>query len=148
MRMLVTAALLTIAPLAVVSGAPAALAISGQQKSDAASVLSVWFRHVERNELDSLRSLLTDDFRFVSGGTRQGPDAFIAMIKGLGIRSPRVQLKNVDTHRRGDIAYLVYDRNETVRVGRSSKTFPETGSVVLVRTNGVWRIAQWAATSP
>jgi ketosteroid isomerase-like protein len=148
MRIFVTAALLMATPLTVVPGPPSFFAVSAQQKNGAASVLSSWFRHVERNELDSLRSLLTDDFRFVSDGTRRGPDAFIAMIKGLGIRSPRVQLRNIEPHQRGDIAYIVYDRDETLRTGSSMKTVPETGSVVLVRSNGVWRIAQWAATSP
>ena len=111
-------------------------------------VLRVWFHHVERNELDSLRPLLIDDFRFVSDGKRMGPAAFVSMIKSLGIRDPRVTLSNIETHEAGDVAYLVYDRNESVRAGGSTRTFPETGSVVLVRTRGNWRIAEWTATSP
>lgn len=130
------------------------VATTPAQRPATAGVLSAWFHHIERDELDSLRPLLTDDFRFVSDGARMGPDAFVAMIKSLGIRSPRVTLKNIETHERGDVAYLVYDRDETIRVrgtaGDTSVTrvVPETGTLVLVRRRGEWRIAQWAATSP
>jgi ketosteroid isomerase-like protein len=119
-----------------------------QGERESAAVLRTWFRHVERNELDALRALVTNDFQFVSDGKRMGPNAFVAMIKGLGIRSPRVTLKNLEIEEHGDVAYLVYDRDEAVHTGGSTHVFPETGLVVLVRRHGVWRIARWAATSP
>jgi hypothetical protein len=84
MRMFVTAALLLAARLTLPAQPPPIAASSAQRQSDPASVRSVWFRHIERNELDSLRGLFTNDFRFVSDGTRHGPDAFVAMIRGLG----------------------------------------------------------------
>jgi ketosteroid isomerase-like protein len=112
------------------------------------AVLTDWFHHVERNELDSLRALLTADFQFVSDGKRMGPDAFVSMIKSLGLHSPRVRLRNVVSHHRGDMAYLVYDRDETIETSDGSRTFPETGSLVLVRGGRGWLIAQWTATSP
>jgi hypothetical protein len=123
-------------------------AIPAQDAAAPEAVLSTWFRHVERNELDSLRALLTSDFRFVSDGKRMGPDALVTMIKSLGIRSPRVQLRNIETHRRGEVAYLVYDRDETIDVSGTRHTIPETGSLVLVRAGARWLIAQWTATSP
>lgn len=42
---------------------------------DPAAVLGAWFAHIQREELDSLRPLLTPDFLFVTDGTRMGPDA-------------------------------------------------------------------------
>ena len=147
--------LLMLTPLAVAasqrsgdtSGGPASVVPMQRGGTDPSAVIAAWFRHIERNETDSLRSMLTNGFRFVADGERMSPDAFVAMIKGLGIRSPTVRLRNVETHQHGDVAYLVYDRDETVRSGESTRTIPETGSVVLVRLRGRWKIAQWSATS-
>ncbi len=116
--------------------------------SDPARVLAAWFGHVERNELDSLTALLTDDFLFVSDGGRLGSDAFVRMIQSLGITNPRIVLSNIQTRIVGSAAYLVYDRTERFAVGGRTITAPETGLVVLVRTGEGWRIARWAATSP
>jgi hypothetical protein len=116
--------------------------------ADPAGVLAAGFGYVERNELDSLSALLTDDFLFVSDGARLGSDAFVRMIQSLGITNPHIVLSNIQTRVVGSAAYLVYDRTETFAIGGRIITAPETGSVVLVRTGGRWRIAQWAATSP
>jgi hypothetical protein len=119
-----------------------------EQSSKAPAVLETWFRHIERNEIDSLRPLLTSDFVFVSDGRTWGADAFVAMIAGLGIRNPRVRLTDVVAHERDGIAYLVYRRDETFQMGGATETVPEVGSMVLVRQRGTWQIAQWTATSP
>ena len=111
-------------------------------------MLDTWFRHIERNELDSLRPLLTPDFVFVSDGRTWDPDAFVAMIRGLGIRNPRVKLTNVVSHEHGEVAYLLYQRDETFEIGGNVRTVPETGTLVLVQQGGRWQIAQWTATSP
>lgn len=136
--------------------AAAAMSLAGVRRASAQAapvgspqaVLSTWFRHVERDELDSLRALLTDDFVFVSDGARMGPDAFVAMIKSLGITHPRVRLSNVQSHESGGVAYLVYDRTESFASHGVTRSVPETGTLVLVRAGSRWRIAQWAATSP
>ena len=112
------------------------------------AVLDAWFRHVERNEIDSLRPFLTADFVFVSDGRTWNADAFVAMIQGLGIRNPRVKLTNVVSHEIGDVAYLLYQRDETFEMGGAVRTVPETGTMVLVRQGPRWQIAQWTATSP
>ena len=111
-------------------------------------VLDAWFRHVERNEIDSLRPFLTPDFVFVSDGRTWSADAFVAMIRGLGIRNPRVKLTNVVSHEIGDVAYLLYQRDETFEMGGAVRTVPEMGTMVLVRQGSRWQIAQWTATSP
>ncbi len=113
-----------------------------------AAVLTTWFDHIRRDELDSLRPLLTPDFLFVSDGSRMGPDAFVAMIKGLGISHPHVRLSNIVTHRAGNFAYLVYDRTESFEWHGRTRTVPETGALVVVRRGSRWLIVQWAATSP
>ncbi len=115
---------------------------------DARAVLVTWFRHIERDQFDALRALLTPDFVFVSDGARMGPDTFIAMIKGLGITHPRVRLSNVDAHQTDRLAYLVYDRTESFSARGVTKTVPETGTMVLVRRGSRWLIAQWTTTSP
>jgi len=111
------------------------------------SVLSTWFRHIERSELDSLRPLLTSDFVFVSDGETMTADTFVTMIKGLGIQRPRVKLFDVTAHRSGDVAYLVYHRDETIETNGQTRTFPEVGTLVVRRHADGWRIALWTATS-
>jgi hypothetical protein len=111
-------------------------------------VLSRWFNYVQRDQLDSLRPLLAPDFLFVSDGERVEADPFVTMIKSLGISHPRVQLSNVVSHESGPTAYLVYDRVESFESRGTTKTLPETGTIVLTRREGAWLIALWTTTSP
>ena len=120
----------------------------GPSGGHAVAVLYTWFRHVERNELDSLRPLLSKDFQFVSSGTRLGSDAFVSMIRDLGIKDPRVTLSNVDGHEFGDFAYIVYDRDEAIRRNDRTTVVPETGTLVLIRRLNRWTIVAWTVTSP
>jgi len=115
---------------------------------EGAAALTTWFSHVQRDELDSLPALLAPDFIFVTDGTRFDRTAFVAMIKGLGISHPRVQLANIVAHRSGDVGYLVYDRVESFESRGATKVVPETGTMVLTRRNGRWLITLWTTTSP
>jgi ketosteroid isomerase-like protein len=115
---------------------------------DGAAVLTTWFDHVQRDELDSLTPLLAPEFVFVSDGARLDRKAFVAMIKGLGISHPRVQLSNVSGHRSGDVGYLVYDRVERIESHGTTKLVPETGTIVLSRKGARWVIVLWTTTSP
>jgi len=115
---------------------------------DGAAALARWFEHVQRDELDSLPGLLAPDFVFVADGARLNQHAFVAMIKGLGISHPRVQLSNIIAHRSGDVGYLVYDRVESFESHGTAKVVPETGTLVLKRKDARWLIVLWAATSP
>ena len=128
--------------------APVALSAQAPKGTPASEVLTTWFRHIERNEVDSLRALLTDDFVFVADGKRLGANDFVAMIKGLGIKDPRVRLSNIDARERSDVAYLIYDRDETIQSGTKTVTYPETGAILVVRERSRWKIAQWTATAP
>jgi len=116
--------------------------------TDAAAVLPRWFDYVQRDQLDSLRPLLAPDFLFISDGTRLEADSFVAMIKSLGITDPRVQLSNVVNHESGNTAYVVYDRVESFESRGTTRTVPETGTIVLTRRDRAWLIALWTTTSP
>jgi hypothetical protein len=115
---------------------------------EGAAVLTTWFNHVQRDELDSLPALLAPDFVFVTDGVRFDRNAFVSMIKSLGISHPHVQLSNIAAHRSGDVGYLVYDRTESFTSRGVKKTMPETGTMVLTRRNGRWVITIWMTTSP
>jgi hypothetical protein len=106
----------------------------GLADSDRARVLNAWFRHVERNELDSLRSLLTDDFLFVSEGERLSPDAFVRTIQSLGIRNPKVKLSNIRTRTVGGQRswYTIAWRYSWPAVGPPAHR--KRGSLVLLGT--------------
>jgi ketosteroid isomerase-like protein len=116
--------------------------------TEPASAITEWFDHIQRDELDSLSHLLAPDFVFVSDGARYDADAFVAMIRRLGIHRPRVTLSNIVSHRSGDTAYLIYDRLETFTSHGQPKTVPETGTMVLTRARAGWRILLWTTTSP
>jgi ketosteroid isomerase-like protein len=131
----------------VLLGLAVLLTMCGRPVAEPESVLSMWFRHIERSELDSLRPLLASDFVFVSDGATMTADAFVTMIKGLGIERPRVRLFDVMTHRNGDVAYLVYHRDETIETNGQTRTFPEVGTLVVRRHADGWQIALWTATS-
>jgi ketosteroid isomerase-like protein len=115
---------------------------------EGAAILRTWFDHVQRDELDSLAALLAPDFVFVSDGARMDRQAFVAMIKGLGIRHPRVQLSNITAHRSGSVGYLVYDRVESFESHGAKRVVPETGTIVFARRDGAWLIVLWTTTSP
>lgn len=134
--------------IACVSQAQSQTASETTRSRDPSAALTTWFAHIQRDELDSLRPPLAPDFLFVSDGARMGPDAFVAMIKRLGISHPRVVISNVVAHRADSVAYLVYDRTESFESHGVTKTVPETGAMVLVRRRSWWVIAQRAATSP
>jgi hypothetical protein len=85
-------------------------------------VLSRWFDHVQRDQLDSLRPLLAPDFLFVSDGERVEADPFVTMIKSLGISHPRVQFSSVVSHESGTTAHLVYDRVESFEARHDKDT--------------------------
>ena len=142
-RLPVFAAALACACTAALKQAPADARVS-----EPAAVLSVWFDHIQRDQLDSLRPLLAPEFLFVSDGARLDADAFVGMIKGLGISHPRVRLSNIVSHQSGSTAYLVYDRLESFESHGASKSVPETGTMVLRRIDGRWLIALWTTTSP
>lgn len=112
------------------------------------AVLTRWFDHVQRDELDSLPPLLAPEFLFVSEGERFDQTKFVSMIKGLGITHPRVQLSNIVGGRSGDMGYLVYDRVESFESRGTEKVVPETGTIVLVRRRSRWRIVLWTTTAP
>ena len=132
----------------VVAPRAAATAQASRGFPDGAAVLTKWFKHVQLDELDSLPALLAPDFVFVTDGARFDRKAFVAMIKGLGISHPRVQLSNVVGHRSGDVGYLVYDRVESFESHRATKVVPETGTMVLTRKGARWRVVLWTTTSP
>jgi hypothetical protein len=115
---------------------------------EGAAVLTTWFNHVQRDELDSLPSLLAPDFVFVTDGVRFDRNAFAAMIKSLGISHPHVRLSNIAARRSGDVGYVVYDRIESFTSRGVKKMMPETGMMVLTRRYGRWVIAIWMTTSP
>jgi ketosteroid isomerase-like protein len=124
------------------------LAQTSQPFPEGAAALAAWFDHVQRDELDSLPALLAPDFIFVTDGTRFDRMAFVAMIKGLRINHPRIQLSNIVGHRSGDIGYLIYDRIESFQSHGETKVVPETGTIVLERVGTRWLIALWTTTSP
>jgi ketosteroid isomerase-like protein len=126
----------------------AARAQAGREFPEGAAVLATWFNHVQRDELDSLPALLAPDFVFVSDGARFDRQAFVGMIKGLGISHPRVQLSNIVAHRIGDVGYLAYDRTESFQSHGATKVVPETGTIVLTRQAARWLIVLWTTTSP
>jgi len=72
----------------------------------------------------------------------------LAMIKGLGITHPHVQLSNITGRGSGDVGYLVYDRVESFESRGVRKVVSETGTMVLTRTEAGWRIVLWTTTSP
>jgi ketosteroid isomerase-like protein len=126
----------------------AARAQASHNFPDGVAIVTTWFSHVQRDELDSLPALLAPDFVFVSDGARFGRNAFVTMIKGLGITHPHVRLSNITARRSGDIGYLVYDRIESFESRGVRKVVPETGTMVLTRTEAGWRIVLWTTTSP
>jgi ketosteroid isomerase-like protein len=126
----------------------AAQAQASHNFPDGVAIVTTWFSHVQRDELDSLSALLAPDFVFVSDGARFGGKAFVTMIKGLGITHPHVQLSNITARRSGDVGYLVYDRVESFESRGVRKVVPETGTMVLARTEVGWRIVLWTTTSP
>jgi ketosteroid isomerase-like protein len=136
--------------MAVLTALPRATMVAQSTRAfpQGAALLTTWFNHVQRDELDSLPALLAPDFVFVTDGARFDRNAFVAMIKGLGISHPRVQLSNITAHRAGDVGYLVYDRVESFKSRGTMKVVPETGTMVLTRSNGRWVIASWTTTSP
>jgi ketosteroid isomerase-like protein len=74
--------------------------------------------------------------------------AFVAMIKSLGIRHPHVQLSNITAHRSGSVGYIVYDRVESFESHGAKRVVPETGTIVFARQDGAWLIVLWTTTSP
>lgn len=138
---------LTVVALGVVSRT-AAQAQASHDFPDGVAIVTTWFNHVQRDELDSLSTLLAPDFVFVSDGARFGRKAFLAMIRGLGITHPHVQLSNITGRGSGDLGYLVYDRVESFESRGVRKVVPETGTMVLTRTEAGWRIVLWTTTSP
>jgi ketosteroid isomerase-like protein len=136
--------------LATIACVPRAVVVAqvAPEFPEGSAVLTTWFDHVQRDELDSLTALLAPDFVFVSDGQRLGRTAFVGMIKRLGISHPRVQLSNIVGHRSRDIGYLVYDRVESFESRGTTKVVPETGTLVLTRRGEQWLIVLWTTTSP
>jgi ketosteroid isomerase-like protein len=104
--------------------------------------------HMQRGSYDSVPALLAPDFIFVAEGKRLNGSEFMALIKGVTATEVRIELSNVATHASGDVAYLLYDAKQSLKMGGQSMIVLETGSVVMRRAGDKWNIALWVATSP
>lgn len=122
------------------------LAVRGNAQgadSTAAGTLNAWFHFIEQDQFDSLPQLLARDFRFESDGKSWNGPAFVAMIRGLGIVHPRIELSDVTSRPVPQGMLVRYRRRETSVSKGVSRTVDEAGQLMMVREHGHWRIRRW-----
>src|SRR5205823_3934810 len=124
---------------------PPADASRSKLDTSAAQPISRWFRFVEHDQFDSLPQLLTTDFRFESDGRTWDRLAFVAMIRGLGIHHPVIELTDVRTERLGGAAVVSYKRRETFELNGIRRSVDELGTLQMVQLKGRWLIKRWKA---
>jgi ketosteroid isomerase-like protein len=110
------------------------------------AVLDRWVALLESGQVDSAAALTTSDCVFSYGGRRYTVSESLRGFRTL--QDFRVRLDSVVTHVRGDVAYVVYSDEGSFKAEGVATTSREVGGIVFVRETGIWRIAQWTATSP
>ena len=109
--------------------------------------LDTWLRHMGSRTYDSLPALVTDDFAFMFEGKRHAISDLVTMIKGFNATEHTVALRNVVTRTSGDLGYLYYDADESLKVGGAVMNVEEAGSIAFRRTAAGWRMAVWSVSS-
>jgi hypothetical protein len=117
--------------------------VEARLDTSAAAPLRRWFRFVERDQFDSLPPLLAPDFIFESDGRTWDSPSFVAMIRGLGISHPVIELTDVETSPAERAAIVTYRRRETFQSKGNTRSVAEVGLVEMVRIKGQWTIRRW-----
>lgn len=93
---------------------------------------------------DSLAALLTPDFVQVEGGQRLSADQYVAFVRGQSISDASVigwKYRRIGVG--SELAYLGYSGTMGLKAGGREATVDESGTLVLRRVDGIWRIALW-----
>jgi len=119
-------------------------AATARVSTSATEVIRRWFSFIERDQFDSLPQLLAKDFSFQSDGTTWDAQHFVTMIRGLGIHHPTIRLSRVRSTADSGSTTVTYRRLETFRLNGVAHQANESGTLGMVRDNGVWRIRRWS----
>ena len=131
------------------AGAEAATAsASPSDKADVVQTMRAMFAAITTDDAAKFRALTSADFYTFDGGKRFTGDALLELINAHHVAG-KVYVWNVtepEVHLHGDIAWITYVNQGSIRDASGTKDLTWLESAVLQKEKGVWRIRFFHST--